>query len=963
MKIVRKRYGLTPWGGFFLDAMEKLADEGRLGRGQSCAKNERFLNFNLEDSLVRARVKGNHRPYYDIIIGFRTFTREEKSKICRAVRKDPMYFGSILAGELPLDLMDLLKDAGVALLPEKWGDMKRACSCPDYGDPCKHMAAVYYLIAQEIDRDPFFVFRLRGLDLKEEFDSAGNEQVPPPFELRPGLKPWTPSEASPEFPHCENYGPFILGLLPASPPVAPYDMKAVLSEFYKFSAERYSAVFVPEPSELADLQHRVLARAEISVEIREDLQNTSIRVKAASAGGSHMVKDDGLFHFCRRFLGFSSGEGTPSYKFFFYFSRALFLVLQNQAFVPDVFQDKKSYRILYRPARFGNDIKELFRQVEDLLPACVFLKSGKSLPALLDRRSSFAALSMIFLSDYVRALGFLPKNRNIRTQPLCLAFFLGLRQQTGGPGHGSLPSAVDRWLSVFDLSEDQNKYELMVDRKENGVMALSAFVHDRKGRHLPLKDAAAVMGSDVLKFPAMLAGFLPSLRVLGRQASVVLDEDSLFDFLTETGPLFTRLGIGIVLPRELQRLAVPKPVLVAKKKGMENLTTFLDLESILDFEWKICVGETMIDPGEFRKLVKAGTKLVRFRDQYVRISPEEAAYIINRISQSPELKGVDLIQEVFSGSVVLDGLAAPLFDNLFKTKDRDLPRDLKADLRPYQVRGFLWAYTNLLNGFGCVIADDMGLGKTIQTIALMLALKEDGRLGNGCLVVVPASLCVNWEREIARFAPSLSVCVFMGNRRTLRKNADVVITSYQTFVKDHEKILGRSFDLLVLDEAHTIKNPDTRQSKTVRQAQVPMRLALSGTPVENNLSELWSIFDYVIPGYLKSLTYFVESYRVPIEIGRDRDRAERLKRITSPFLLRRLKTDKTVIADLPEKITIDEYAVLSVKQAALYESVTAEAVRLIESTGRQDRFPLILKLITGLKQICNHPRNFDKESP
>jgi len=148
----RTYFGLTPWGGYFLDAMEGLADEARLSRGKSYAKNERLLSFSLDNSLVKAKIRGNYRSHYNVLIGFRPFTEQEKRIVLSAVENDPMLLGRILAGELPLELSEQLSQAGVNLLPSSWRDMKRACSCPDYGDPCKHMAAVYYTLAREIDR-------------------------------------------------------------------------------------------------------------------------------------------------------------------------------------------------------------------------------------------------------------------------------------------------------------------------------------------------------------------------------------------------------------------------------------------------------------------------------------------------------------------------------------------------------------------------------------------------------------------------------------------------------------------------------------------------------------------------------------------------------------------------------------------------------------------------------------------
>jgi SNF2 family DNA or RNA helicase len=257
----------------------------------------------------------------------------------------------------------------------------------------------------------------------------------------------------------------------------------------------------------------------------------------------------------------------------------------------------------------------------------------------------------------------------------------------------------------------------------------------------------------------------------------------------------------------------------------------------------------------------------------------------------------------------------------------------------------------------------MGLGKTVQSIAALLRLKEQGLLANGCLVVAPAALLNNWEKELARFAPTLGVSRYHGSRRQLDRKQDVFLTTYQTAVRDAEKLQKEAFSLLLVDEAHLMKNADTRVSRTIKQFRSQYRIALSGTPVENRLEDLRSLFDFILPGYLGTAAAFKEQYRVPIEVMRSREQAEVLRKITSPFLLRRLKTDKKIIKDLPEKIIANEYAVLEKGQAALYESVVAESIQKSEHSDPKDRPALVLSLLTSLKQICDHPRVFDKESP
>jgi SNF2 family DNA or RNA helicase len=236
-------------------------------------------------------------------------------------------------------------------------------------------------------------------------------------------------------------------------------------------------------------------------------------------------------------------------------------------------------------------------------------------------------------------------------------------------------------------------------------------------------------------------------------------------------------------------------------------------------------------------------------------------------------------------------------------------------------------------------------------------------LDKGCLVVAPASLLSNWEKELERFAPSLLVSRFHGPNRIINRKFNVFLTTYQTAVRDVEKLKDVAFSVLLVDEAHLMKNAETRISRAVKLLQSKHRLALSGTPVENRLEDLRSLFDFIIPGYLGNAKSFQKQYRIPIEVMRNREQAEALRKITAPFLLRRLKTDKAIIKDLPEKIVTNEYAVLEKDQAALYESVVSESIKKSAKMESRERSSLILSLLTSLKQICDHPRVFDKESP
>jgi SNF2 family DNA or RNA helicase len=265
-------------------------------------------------------------------------------------------------------------------------------------------------------------------------------------------------------------------------------------------------------------------------------------------------------------------------------------------------------------------------------------------------------------------------------------------------------------------------------------------------------------------------------------------------------------------------------------------------------------------------------------------------------------------------------------------------------------------------GFGSLIADDMGLGKTLQVIAVLMKFKLDGLLKKEkALIVVPTTLLTNWEKEVQKFAPELTTTIYHGsNRRLNLKEADLVLTTYGMVRSDLKILKAHRWHAVVIDEAQNIKNASTDQTKAVKSLKSAIRIAMSGTPVENRLSEYWSIMDFVNPGYLGSAKNFADEFANPIQLSNDQHKTALFRKITAPFILRRLKTDKSIISDLPDKVEINRYCHLTGDQAALYQNMVNSAMKTIEESDGIQRRGLVLKMITALKQICNHPGNFLK---
>jgi SNF2 family DNA or RNA helicase/uncharacterized Zn finger protein len=980
---MKSRYGITPWGSWFIDVLDSYQMGARLDRGRSYANTGKVLSLEFKEGKALAKVKGNYRPYYKVEIAFSPL--KEAEQVYKMIEEDPALLARIAAGELPETFLQKLKKKGINLIPLRWREMKRACTCPDWGDPCKHMAALYYIIAREIDADPHVLFRLRGMDLAARFGKAAVHKIEPPFIVtfkEEGKRSRTkiePVELE-EIPHC---GELVSSLLPPNPPFCERDFAQVMAEFYHCCA-RYQAWESADEETRMDREHD-FSRSVWKITYPRAAPITEPILQAEDINGNK--KNYSTYEAFEHFVHFSSEDGTTSYSFLFYLFKFLNLVCSAGAFIPYVLVGNDTLKILWRPFETLPPIPAMLSAIASRECGMLSInttkkkektKGFKSINQTVSGRSVVDLLASSFLNEFVRRhfLSFRGSFSKYGTgdeyRELLNLFFQGITVDVSSPANRSLPVIIDQWLSVLHIDFSAHQYSLTVKianskQKTDMQYALSMDVLTEHEDEIQKTPIAECNDLEILRAPIALSNYLPEIRELTSQSSktrkqsVHLSEERLVAFLDSATSLLTRLGMTVTLPKALHRELKPRLVIKGKSKS-GSLVSYLDLDTLQNFEWQVAIGDELLTAKEFEKLVKEKRSLVRFRDGFVKIDPEEFSRLLKKAKDaSPDFN--DFLKAHFSGDTILAFDTRETINNLFKEHNFPIPSALTAKLRPYQKRGFNWVCSLLFSGFGCILADDMGLGKTVQSIAALLRLKEEGLLGKGCLVIAPASLLNNWEKELDRFAPSLCVSRYHGSRRQLDRKQDVFLTTYQTAVRDAEKLKKESFSLLLVDEAHLMKNAETRVSRTVKQLRSQYRLALSGTPVENRLEDLRSLFDFILPGYLGNATYFRTEYRIPIEVKRNKDRAEALQKIISPFLLRRLKTDKKIIKDLPEKIVSNEYAVLEKDQAALYESIVAESIKKSKELDPEERPALILSMLTSLKQICDHPRVFDKESP
>jgi SNF2 family DNA or RNA helicase len=526
-------------------------------------------------------------------------------------------------------------------------------------------------------------------------------------------------------------------------------------------------------------------------------------------------------------------------------------------------------------------------------------------------------------------------------------------------------------------------------------------------------ESVTIMGKRIDRPQDLLLGELGRASRLYRRLEAALESTQptgmslstrqAYEFLREFRPILQEQGFAVEAPAWWDS---PAARLGAKLRlestgpdpfdpaggGMTNAAKAqLGLAALVSYSWEISVGDTTLSLHEFEQLAAKRTPLVRVNGRWVEIRPEDVQAAIKFIKESPggqislaralRLAYGDELEDV---GVPVVGLEASGWLGAFLSSEGasrqirmiETPKTFHGTLRPYQSRGVSWLAFQESLGFGVCLADDMGLGKTVQLLALLAWEREGGEVGceegaEGAaaaprvpptLLLVPMSVVGNWIHETRRFCPHLKVHVHHGPERPLgeafvarAQESDLVVTTYALAHRDRELLGKVKWARIVLDEAQYIKNPATKQSQAVRSFEAQRRVALTGTPVENRLTELWSIMDFLNPGYLGSAAGFRSKFAVPIERYHDKHRAERLRGLIRPFVLRRLKSDPTVVADLPDKVEGREFSHLTAEQASLYEGCVKRMLGEVDQAEGIQRRGLVLATLVKLKQICNHP--------
>ncbi|WOD41705.1 DEAD/DEAH box helicase [Nodosilinea sp. E11] len=467
---------------------------------------------------------------------------------------------------------------------------------------------------------------------------------------------------------------------------------------------------------------------------------------------------------------------------------------------------------------------------------------------------------------------------------------------------------------------------------------------------------------------------------------IYLSLDTAFTFLKESAWVLEDAGYKVIVPawwtpKGRQRAKVRLRAKGKSLGGSDKSKGYFSYDTLVQYQYDLAIGDQPVTEAEWQQLVNAKSPLIKFRGQWMELDQDKMQQMLEfwqqQQAENPEMSLLDFMRltsgeaddslEVeFDRDDTLATMLTQLSDKTRLELTPD-PDQLQGNLRDYQKRGLSWLhYLENLGLNGC-LADDMGLGKTIQVIARLIQEREEtAQPIPPTLLIAPTSVVGNWFHEIEKFAPHLRAVVHHGGDRNqdtkafkaICRDHDVVITSFTLARKDAKLLEGVTWHRIVLDEAQNIKNPKTAQTKAILKLNANHRLALTGTPVENRLMDLWSIFNFLNPGYLGTQTQFRKQFELPIQKENSPARSATLKKLVEPFILRRLKTDQSIIKDLPDKVEQKLFCNLTPEQASLYEAVLKDVTEQLETSEGIQRKGLILATLTKLKQICNHPRQF-----
>lgn len=967
----------------FINNIRKLDSKNHLMHGEIYAFDGSIYDFEIDSNIITSKVRGAPGDLFDVEIIFNEFTNNDKKILTEFIQNNPVVYSKFLNNEIDEELMDYK----VNIFPSSLKDFKMNCSCGK-GLFCKHKAAVFHKLSYEMKNNPFLIFTIHGFDLN---DVVGNrveikkirdilkndEEII--FEEMEGVKYidrlYLLLSDYPSFyaSNTVNFKDIVYETLSSMSNriyqiMKPYNK----NEFHEYivlgnTLRTFEYFTSKSPKQIQKAFENKWLNPQEWNNFKIDL-NGNYDIVRISTGCDNNFLNPNLKFPLFAFFAESLQVDTTLYNDKVQFLKEVFTftarLIYLNALIPEFFKlDNNEYHIRWIPV-FNRDIYDKINELAGRCPDDLVTFYDSS----LSKKNQIINLVSLFFEGFCKYYmnKFLPASLEVYKNETFFRLFFVKSQDLKTFCSEGTDVEIDNWISVLYLKQKDFKLIINTDQKDYNFYLNFKILHDDK--LYDLNDLSSDLKLDVVKNLYSIHNIFNKSYFdydLNNPRGLSLREYS--EFFDNIAPVLEEIGVKVNVPLEFGEVAKAKLILNIKQK---DKNASLTLDDLANFDWKIAIGDETFSVDEFETFVYNFKGLVKVKDKYYMISEEDLEKLkvsIDNIPKNPDKS--TLIRYILgkeSQYVEMDVQLKNLVEKILKVKDIDLPENLNGTLRPYQKTGVSWLLQNMQVGFGSILADDMGLGKTIQLLTAILYLKENNKLKDKkALVIAPTSILTNWAKEIEKFTPTLKVETYHGLNRTFPENDyDILLTSYGIVRQDLDLFKSQSWYLIVVDEAQNIKNPKSKQTKAVKSIKADHHIAMSGTPIENHLSEYWSLFDFANKGYLNSLKTFKQKFIKPIENEKNMEKLEDFRKITSPFILRRLKTDKEIIKDLPDKMVNDIYCNLTLAQAKLYEETLNSLLNDVEESEGIKRKGLVLKLINALKQICNHPSQYiDNDNP
>lgn len=979
-----KKYGVTWWGQQWLHSLSLIDYSNRLPRGKSIASNGKVRSIDVKGNQINAKVQGEKPVPFRVGISVPLFTADEKLRLLEAISQHPALLDKISRRELPQELLKLAETQRIKIFPESWKDFSLHCSCPDMAVPCEHMAAVIYEVTEEMDKNQFMIFELHEMHLLKELNDYYNqlsekksEQVPeisnllqplPPTAQDPDEAPTAlpqPKAADIDFTTLPEVGRHLMRLFRPQPVFQEKDLMEAVIECYERAseaAEKYLQGNFPP----ADITGSIVSGDKLQMVLDPQLFPKKLHVLDENNKPAKVNADE-LLHLLLEYDMEAPGETHPTVAAVLDAMSFSLNLAEKGAILPQLLSNgKDTYLIRWVPLMAVEEVRLVFDKLADAMPPNLLVVEKNGAPFIFSPAETLNTLCSLFIGDCVR------EGAEADNHPV-----VKLLHGQAGSAVQTIENEADaqllqRWLQPFypprkefapvlrieDL-DGQYGVELLVEQRTAPLVppvTFSQFLQQKRFENVK---------ADVVKDIALLADiYPPTEKIIATDGkySPNYNPTRLLELMANTLPVVAVFGIKTTLPPGMENAVTPKVALLAKRLTRKKSNGPVPVEEVFGFDWQVALGNEMMTVKDFEKMVRNDDGVVKWHDKYVLLDEDELMKLFDKLEMPPKPTGLTLLQallaEEYDGmpiSFTADATAA-LREYTTPTKT-NLPRGLAVDMYLHQLIAYDWLLKNARFGFGSLLADDLGVGKSLPVIAALLKFKEDGLLKTEkALLVAPIPLHANWLKEVEKFAPKLRMAVFQNGELVGPADPDVVLASYVGLRNEPELLRNMPWYCIVLDEAQRIKSPHTALSKNARSLEAPIKIAVCSMEVESSLASLWSLMDFANPGYLGTWRQFTDEFVHPIRREHERRKAVYLKKITAPLLLRRRKSDKLELADLPKRIEHRQYAALIPEQAALYDSLAKQGLKAVfDEKEPQRRQNIALKLVVALKQVCNHP--------